>query len=110
MLNIILTSGNVLQIIDGVNPQINVQLTASPASWRNIVIVRNGLFIRVYENKVLLGQYNLNSVENYQTQFTQYGAKSIFDTIVLPRAVTEEEIEYYYDDVLKGGDEVLPDL
>jgi hypothetical protein len=40
----------------------------------------------------------------------QDGPKSIFDTVVLPRAVTQEEIEYYYDNVLKGGDEVLPDL
>jgi len=110
MLNIILTASNVLQITDGINPQINVQLSGDISSWRNIVVVRNGLFIKVYENKVLMGTYNLNTVENYQTQFTQKGSKSIFDTVVLPRAVSEDEITYYYDNVLKGGDEVLPDL
>jgi hypothetical protein len=110
MINITLTSGNILRLDDGVNPQINISLTHTPGDWYHIAVVRSGLFLRVYENATLLGQFNLNSIVNYQTNFVQDGPKSIFDTIVLPRAVTQEEIEYYYDNVLKGGDEVLPDL
>jgi hypothetical protein len=110
MINIILIYPNILRIEDGVNPQINVTLTHTPGDWYHIAVVRSGLFLRVYENATLLGQFNLTSIVNYQTNFVQDGPKSIFDTIVLPRAVTQEEIEYYYDNVLKGGDEVLPDL
>ena len=110
MINITLTSGNILRLDDGINPQINIPLTHTPGDWYHIAVVRSGLFLRVYENAALLGQFNLNSVINYQRNFVQDGPKSIFDTVVLPRAVTQEEIEYYYDNVLKGGDEVLPDL
>ncbi|MCP3683497.1 MAG: hypothetical protein GY861_12490 [bacterium] len=36
---------------------------------------------------------------------------SVFDSTVVPRELSAEEIAYYYDNVnRKGGDEVLPDF
>ncbi len=34
----------------------------------------------------------------------------VFDTMVIPREVSEEEVVYYYENIQKGGDEVLPDF
>lgn len=111
-LTISIQPGYVLRFNDGVNLVADWDLNFNGTSWVNIVITRNSLDLRAYENKVMLGLRNLTSIENYGTAFRNLNVAggSIFDSLVLPRALGSEEIEYYHDDVLKGGSEVLPDF
>ena len=36
---------------------------------------------------------------------------SVFDSMVVPRELSAEEVEYYYTNIIRnGGDEVLPEF
>jgi len=111
VLDIDIVAGYVLEIDDGVNPVMQVNLGFSGTSWAHIAIIREGLTLRVYENKILLESFDLNSIENYGTacQCISTAQGSAFDMVILPRKL-DTEIEYYYDNVIRGGDEVLPDF
>jgi hypothetical protein len=77
-------------------------------SWAMITIVRNGLSLSVYENKVLLDTFVLTLATAQGTNVGFGGASmAIFDPCLVPRAVSLEAIEYYYDDVIRGGGQVL---
>ena len=104
-------AGYILEIDDGINPVINVALSYNGLKWAHITIVRSGLEIKVYENKILLGVFNLNTIEDYGVSCSciSIAQGSGFDVIVLPRSL-DSEIGYYYDNVLRGGGEVLPDF
>jgi hypothetical protein len=110
-LNIDIIAGYILQIDDGVNPVMQTTLGFNGTSWAHIAVVRDGLALRVYENKVLSDSFDLNSIENYGTacRCIATAEGSFFDSLVLPRSLSSE-IGYYYDNVLRGGDEVLPDF
>ncbi|GAG43161.1 unnamed protein product, partial [marine sediment metagenome] len=111
-LNIQIIAGYILRITDGVNPAMEVALNDySGTSWAHIAVVRDGLTIRAYENKVLIDSWDLDSIEDYGTacRCINVAEGSAFDFMVLPRSLNAE-IEYYYDNVLRGGDEVLPDF
>jgi PKD repeat protein len=111
-LSITIQAGNVLRYDDGVNPIIDFNLDFNGVNWTHIVLTRTSLNVQAYENKVFLGSEELNSIENYGSTFRTLDVAegSIFDTLVLPRTLTAEEVEYYYDNVLRGGGEVLPEF
>lgn len=111
-LTVSIEAGYILRFNDGVNPVFNWDLSFDGLRWTHLVITRDSLSVRAYENKTLLGLRSLNTIENYGTAFRNLNVAegSLFDSIALPRALSLEEIEYYYDNILKGGDEVLPDF
>jgi hypothetical protein len=78
-------------------------------SWTMITVVRDGLNIRAYENKGLLDTFvTALAVDVGATlYFAPAGQMSLFDPCVVPRALSLADITYYYDDIIRGGDEVL---
>lgn len=110
-LNIQILAGYTLRVSDGINPGMEVALGFNGTEWAHIAVVRDGLVVRILENKALLASFDLDSIEDYGTacRLINVAQGSFFDAMVLPRALNAE-IEYYYDNVLRGGDEVLPDF
>ncbi len=111
-LSITIEAGYILRYNDGVNPVMNWALEFNGTRWTHIVLTRSSLNVNAYENKVFLGTEELNSIEDYGTAFRTIAVAegSLFDSLALPRALTTEEIEYYYENVLRGGREVLPEF
>jgi hypothetical protein len=110
-LRIRITPGYGLTISDDSGPGRHASLGFNGTAWTHIAVVRDGLTLRAYENKVLLNSWDLDSIEDYGTacRLIAVAQGSFFDAMVLPRALNAE-ITYYYDNVLRGGDEVLPDF
>ena len=77
--------------------------------WAMITVVREGLNIRAYENKTLLDTFvTALAVDMGNTlYFAPAGQMGMFDPCVVPRALSLADITYYYDDIIRGGDEVL---
>jgi PKD repeat protein len=77
--------------------------------WSSITIVREGLNLMLYEGKALLNTFVIASAVNQGTEvfFAPGGRVDIFDMCVVPRALSIDDITYYYDDIIRGGDEVL---
>jgi hypothetical protein len=109
-LEIDLISGYRIRISDGINPEIVQQLnTYRGTSWAHITITRNNLIWNIYENGIFLGRFEMNEIIDYGNIFNCVNRGSVFDTIVVPRELSVDEIEYYYENInAKGGDEVLP--
>lgn len=86
-----------------------VDLDYTAADWAFLAVVRDGLNIKVYENKALIGTFPIASAPPIgNTAYVCNMARvSIFDICMVPRALTQDAIEYYFDNVLRGGDEVL---
>jgi hypothetical protein len=63
----------------------------------------------LYEGKALLNTFVIASAVNQGTEvfFAPGGRVDIFDMCVVPRALSIDDITYYYDDIIRGGDEVL---
>jgi len=100
-----------LAISDGVNPAITQDLELSGLDWTLLSVVRDGMNLYIYENKTLKGVYGLNSIENYGAllEYGQMCPCSHADATVLPRKVSAEALEYYYDDVIDSeGEAVMP--
>jgi PKD repeat protein len=100
-----------LSITDGVNPAIIQDLAMTGTVWTLLSIIRHGLFIYIFENKTLQSLSVLNSIENYGTdmKYGQSCACSHADMTALPREISDEAIEYYYDDVVDSeGEAVMP--
>jgi PKD repeat protein len=105
-------AGFQLQITDGVNPVITYPLTFSGGSWALITIVRDGTDLLCYEGTVLLGRTGM-VVINYGNfaSVLDNNSSSMEDAVILPRALTQAEIEYYYIDITqKNGLSTLPEL
>ena len=87
----------------------NEAIEFNGTAWALITIIRDGLQIKMYENKNYLGTHAiLNAVGQGNGAWVGNGALVyVFDPCLVPRAVTLEAIEYYYDDVIRGGNEVL---
>jgi PKD repeat protein len=100
-----------LTINDGVNPALAVALNGNGVGWEQISIVRDGLYLRVYEGESMLGSYPLATAENYGAVLGRCGGDGmdVFDAWIVPRAVESEAIAYYNDNVLRGGIQVLPE-
>jgi len=111
-LEIDLISDYRIRISDGINPEVIQQLpTFRGTSWANIAITRDSLIWNIYENGVFLGRFEMDEIGDYGTAFNTIETGLIFDTIVLPRALSVAEVEYYYNNVIQnGGDEVLPEF
>jgi PKD repeat protein len=76
--------------------------------WRLLTVVRSGLTLRIHENKSLLSTSAITSAPSQGTSVRAGGANvSVFESCIVPRAVSAEAIAYYYDDVMRGGEQVL---
>jgi hypothetical protein len=83
-------------------------LSTNGNAWTLITLVRDGTSLKVYEGKNLVSTFSLTSVIDYGTAYqTARGVFSIFDSCVLPDVMEAADIEYYHDDVLNGGEQVL---
>lgn len=80
----------------------------SDGSWHHIAIMRSSGAINVYHNKTLRG--SLSNSTSYGGTGVIVGGDS--SSVADPRLFTEvkstDELNYYYDQVLKGGRKVLP--
>ena len=100
-----------LQISDGTNPTINVDLTADGSSWFEVIVVRSGTSILVYEGKTLIHTATGWSVIDYGTALAAISGFNVqvYDLRVLNLALVAADIVYYYDDVIeKSGSETQP--
>ena len=100
-----------LKINDGVNTPIAVDLTADGSAWFNIIIVRSGTSILVYEDNTLIHTETGWSVVDYSTLISAISSSVVefFDLRVLNLALSVDDIDYYYDDVINnGGETTLP--
>ena len=97
-----------VQYDDGITTQ-SVQLAGSRTDWELIAVIRKDQDILVCQNKTFIGTFELLSLENYGTAFSAFSSSpsQAFDTIVLPRVVGQNALEYYYDQVLKNTEAVL---
>lgn len=104
-------SQRTLTIFDGVNPTVSISLSGTGLDWEHIAIVRSGLNFIVYENGVLLGTWPMAAALNYGAALGRCGGDGIgvFDACVVPQATSVDALEYYYEDVLRGGRQVLPE-
>jgi hypothetical protein len=100
-----------LSVTDGINPAIIIDLAMTGTAWTLLSIIRHGLFIYIFENKTMQSLSVLNSIVNHGASL-EYGrscAGSHADMTVLPREVSDEAIEYYYDDIIDSeGEAVMP--
>lgn len=82
------------------------------SDWINLIIIRSGTTITVYQNKVLILTYESSPLLNYSAAMRMLsGTTDVFDLRVLPRAISLENLTYYYDNVVTNqGDAVLPNF
>ena len=100
-----------LRIADGVNTPIEIDLTADGSEWFNIIIVRSGTSILVYEDNTLIHTATGWSVIDYGTLLSAITSSLVefFDLRVLNVALSASDIDYYYDDVINNeGEATLP--
>ena len=100
-----------LQISDGVNSTINVDLSADGSEWFNVIVVRSGTSILVYENNTLMHTEAGWSVIDYGTAISAISSSAVevADLRVLNIGLSAADIGYYYDDVIdNAGNEVMP--
>ena len=102
-------TGYVLQFNDGTDNR-QVSLSYQGLEWALLTVMRIGAYLDVYENKTFLQRFSLTAIRDYGTACATGtgGASNIFDPRLLPLEISADEIEYYHDQVLKGGEQVLP--
>ena len=76
-------------------------------TWRHVAIVRNETSLKVYEGGGLRMVQELTAVRSYGGNCT-IGNGSCFDIRRLPKAISDDAMEYYYEEVLDGGGAFLP--
>lgn len=100
-----------LQISDGINSPILIDLSADGDSWFNIIIVRSGTSILVYEDSELVHTETGWVAVDYGDSIAAISSSLVkyFDLRVLNVALSASDIDYYYDDVINNeGEATLP--
>jgi hypothetical protein len=95
---------------DGVSSP-TIYLPGDFSSWAAIVVQRNGNNVQVFKNGDLVNTVALvdSSIEISGTVTLHAGAGSWFDARILPRAITEDAAEYFYDNVIEdNGNAICP--
>lgn len=79
-------------------------------TWVCFIIVRSGTTFTCYENKTSLGTYESSPLIDYGTTIRMItDSCKAADLKVVPRAMDQDDINYYYDNVTeRAGEEVLP--
>ena len=75
-----------------------------------VIVTRTGDIIKMYVRGELVGQFTSSSVLNYgKIVYAIDKSCKCFDLKILPRAMSQEDILYYINNVLNNnGKEVLP--
>lgn len=82
------------------------------SSWANFIVIRSGTTITVKYNGEDVIEYVSSPLEDYGTTVQAITDTCyVFDLKVLPRAITDDDVTYYRDNILNhGGDAVLPNF
>lgn len=101
-----------VRVNDGVNPIFNVLLSTTGSNWALLILVRDSVYYRVYEGKTLLASLPLTNIPDFGNEIyvaTAAACPSVFDANVSALALTQECIDYYYDNVtIREGNQVMP--
>lgn len=80
--------------------------------WLNLIVIRSGTTITVKHDGDDIITYVSSPLEDYGTLLQAITDQCyVFDLKVLPRAISDDDVTYYRDNVLNhGGDAVLPNF